>query len=29
MNGIASATGELNVGVKTNIYFMLIISPDK
>lgn len=29
MNGIASATGELNVGVKTNIYFLLIISPDK
>lgn len=29
MNGIASAIGELNVGVKTNIYFLLIISPDK
>ena len=29
MNGTASAIGELNVGVKTNIYFLLIISPDK
>lgn len=25
MNGIASVTGKLNVGVKTNIYFLLIL----
>lgn len=29
MNGTVSAIGELNVGVKTNIYFLLTISPDK
>lgn len=25
MNGIVSVTGKLNVGVKTNIYFLLIL----